>query len=1259
MTAEANSTPVSIDYTSRDYYAIRQVLIDRVKDRTNGNWQGTDPNDFGLALIESFAYMGDMINYYVDRLTNESYILTATQRQTLLNIANMYGYTPAGYVSAATTITMSNSNGYRGLIGAAIVEDGIVNGSTITNISKLIVPNDHPFAVTASTTKYNVVKVEGVPSTATASNILGGKSLTYTTSIYNGTFPVLSTGYNNIGTNVVWYKPESTISGVTVSGTTMTVTTSTTAASQSLVPLQYQKITIRGVTKSGDSGSAASSSLNGNWVVTTDSDSNVFTIDASTNTAAITKAVGSGTSAVYSVAAPNTSTDASMPTVWNDFVVNQKVTITGLTPTAFNVTNGTVSAVTNTVGIITSAISSSSIPNTIQYMSSVPVTVGQIVSISDVQSTSNQTALSGTGFNLTDVIVDTVPTAPTATITNVTPDATTGLITFEVAGGLNSTYFTQYQYVTISGVVNNVTTSGDPTDVYNMSSVRIESVTSTSFTVRGSWTQTVNMSLSTSAKATVYVFTVKASNSGDLQTSQGSIYIKTFTVSGLTSANNTTATISAVNPTFAPTAASISGTTVTYTCANKLSAGDTVTISGITGGTNATAFNLTGAIVSSSGLSSTSFKVTVPTTFTASGGTFTSAVVTVTNSAYTTYVGTNTFTVGNLVTLSGFTANGDSNLVNQLIAVAAATYFKVAPYTTPGAFSSATATSYPTGGVASAVVTADRVSGGTLDYAPIPAVITGGYVYNIGSTTVPKGTQVTGQISANGSTKSIVFTTLSDNIIDFKKESDVAALHGEDVSKRTANLKDLTVKAYDIDGELIGTSTGVADQSFTLSETVVHTTFTAGITSGTGDIRIFVDNGTAFEEWQRVAYTMDYSSYDKVFSVSVDSNNKVVINFGDGISGAIPPMSMPIKAQYIAGGGVEGNVVAGTLVNWGNIPLGEPDASNIRNNITPVNTVDATGGVDPESNDSIRYNAPRAMRSLNRAVTLQDYSDLALSVGGVAKANAVGANSASVTVYVAPTSPDSSTDVTPGFYGDSITDTMKTLKTTVKQFLDDRKQIGTTVYVYEPYYTAISVSILYSPAPQYSTSIVEDNIKKALIYGFGYNYVDFADVLTPEEIEFKLRQVDGVVNVKVISLFRPYGSGRNSLVGADNEIFYFDQNSIVLDSASTIATLDNLVVTASGGSGSAVTLTPSVWNVGKFNYTGALPSGTTSITVTPTGTPDPSSVVTSVISVNGAVVASGVASSSILANAGSQNTVLVTVTAQDGVTVNTYKLSLS
>lgn len=1257
MTAEASKNPLSIDYTSRDYYAIRQQLIARVKERTNNQWQGTDPNDFGLALVEAFAYMGDTLNYYIDRLANESYILTATQRQTLLNIARMYGYTPAGYVSAVTEIAMDNNNGYKGLVGASIIEDGLVGGVLTSNVSKLIVPNDHPFAVTASSTKYNVVKVDGVANNAIASNVLGGKTLRYTTSVYNGTFPVISTGYNNIGSNVVWFKPQSTISNIAVSGTTMTVT-----VAGSLSPLKYQKVTISGVTKSGDTGGAATSSLNGTWTVTSDATSGVFTIDASMNSAIITKVIGNGTNAVYSVANPNPdNVDNKYPSIWNDFVVNQKINVTNLSPSGFNVTGGTVTAVNTQMGILTNATTVSGTPNKVEYVSSVPVTVGQMITVSDVQSLLNPSATQNLGFNLTDVVVDSISTQQVS-ITNVTPNPASGLVTFEVSGGFpDSRYFKQYQYVTITGVAN-TSVAGGPTTVYNMSAVRIESVNTTGFTVVGYWSEPYDAANSSAAKATIYSFQVKA-NVTDTQTSQGSIYSHTFTLANATT--NQTSSITAINPTYAPTAASISGTTVTYTVANKLSVGDSVTISGITGGTNATAFNLSGTVATRS---DTQFTVTVPTTFTASGGTYTSALVTVTSSAYNTYVGTNSFTVGNLVTVTGATTQAyNVTGATAVIAVAASSYFKVAGFYN-GSTSTASATSYPsyvsgTGGTAVAAITADRVSGGVVDYAKIPAVITGGYVYNLGTTTVPRGSQITGQISDNGVTKTIIFTTLSDNVIDFRGSASVNAMHGEDVSVRAANLANTSLKAYDINGELIGTSNGLADQSFALSELVVHTSYAPGLNNyinyGVGDIRIFVDNGLEYEEWQRVEYTMDYSSSDKVFSVTVDENNKVQIIFGDGISGAIPPMSAAIKAQYVAGGGTIGNVPAGTLAVWGALPVGEPEASSIRNNISVVNPYDATGGVDPESNDSIRYNAPRAMRSLNRAVTLQDYADLALSVGGVAKAKAIADHGSSVTVYIAPISPDSSNDVTPGYTGDILSPNMVTLKASVASFLNERKQIGTTVTVVEPKYVPVTLSVQYSRAAQYSATVVEDNLKKAIINDFSYNNMVFGDVITPEEIEFKLRQVDGVVNLKVLSVFRANGSGRNSLVGSPNEIFYFDGASITLTSASTTSTVSALTVTASGGGSSTVTLTPGTWKSNVYSYVGTLPAGTTSVTVTPTAQSDTGGGVTSTLAVNGSITASGSASISIPVVAGSVNTILVTGTAQDGVTVTAYRLSLS
>jgi hypothetical protein len=92
----------SIDYTSRDYLALREDLIRAVQQRIPG-WSASDPADFGMALVEAFAYMGDVTSYYIDRAANESFLATATQRQSLLDIANMLGYYPANPTAAVSS----------------------------------------------------------------------------------------------------------------------------------------------------------------------------------------------------------------------------------------------------------------------------------------------------------------------------------------------------------------------------------------------------------------------------------------------------------------------------------------------------------------------------------------------------------------------------------------------------------------------------------------------------------------------------------------------------------------------------------------------------------------------------------------------------------------------------------------------------------------------------------------------------------------------------------------------------------------------------------------------------------------------------------------------------------------------------------------------------------------------------------------------------------------------------------------------------
>ena len=125
MTTQISTIPVSVDYTSRDYYSIREKLIARIQARIP-NWTAADPADFGVAFVEAMAYMGDLISYYIDRNANENSIYTATQRNSVLNIAQTFGYNPAGYRQALVNLTFTNSGSTDQLLGQGTVVSGQV-----------------------------------------------------------------------------------------------------------------------------------------------------------------------------------------------------------------------------------------------------------------------------------------------------------------------------------------------------------------------------------------------------------------------------------------------------------------------------------------------------------------------------------------------------------------------------------------------------------------------------------------------------------------------------------------------------------------------------------------------------------------------------------------------------------------------------------------------------------------------------------------------------------------------------------------------------------------------------------------------------------------------------------------------------------------------------------------------------------------------------------------------------------------------------
>jgi hypothetical protein len=71
-------------------------------------------------------------------------------------------------------------------------------------------------------------------------------------------------------------------------------------------------------------------------------------------------------------------------------------------------------------------------------------------------------------------------------------------------------------------------------------------------------------------------------------------------------------------------------------------------------------------------------------------------------------------------------------------------------------------------------------------------------------------------------------------------------------------------------------------------------------------------------------------------------------------------------------------------------------------------------GTDQETTESIRRNASMTYRAANRAVTLEDYQNISLTVSNCGKASAESLSPGAVVVFVAPQRSPGTAELRPG-----------------------------------------------------------------------------------------------------------------------------------------------------------------------------------------------------------------------------------------------------
>ena len=83
---------IAINYTSRDFNTIKKDLVNYAKTYYSNTYRDFNEAGFGSLMLDTVAYVGDILSFYVDYQANESYLNTAVEYQNIIKLARQNGY---------------------------------------------------------------------------------------------------------------------------------------------------------------------------------------------------------------------------------------------------------------------------------------------------------------------------------------------------------------------------------------------------------------------------------------------------------------------------------------------------------------------------------------------------------------------------------------------------------------------------------------------------------------------------------------------------------------------------------------------------------------------------------------------------------------------------------------------------------------------------------------------------------------------------------------------------------------------------------------------------------------------------------------------------------------------------------------------------------------------------------------------------------------------------------------------------------------
>ena len=167
------ATNRNIQYINKDFGQLRQALINYAKTYFPTTYNDFSPTSPGMMFMEMAAYVGDVLNFYLDTQIQETYLEYTRESQNLYNLAYMFGYKPNVTGVASTNIDFYQQIPADPITGnpdwsyTLVIEPNSVVTSNINSNLKFLIQDKIDFSVSSSTnpTEINVYSYAGTQPT--------------------------------------------------------------------------------------------------------------------------------------------------------------------------------------------------------------------------------------------------------------------------------------------------------------------------------------------------------------------------------------------------------------------------------------------------------------------------------------------------------------------------------------------------------------------------------------------------------------------------------------------------------------------------------------------------------------------------------------------------------------------------------------------------------------------------------------------------------------------------------------------------------------------------------------------------------------------------------------------------------------------------------------------------------------------------------------------------------------------------------------